>query len=54
MEKKNVKSVSIRFPNELLDDLKYISEYEGRSINSQVLYLVRKNIEEFKTEHGDF
>lgn len=47
-EKKHVKSVSIRIPADLLDELRYISDYEGRSINSQVLYLIRQCVKDFK------
>ena len=32
--------------------LRSISAYEGRSINGQILYLVRRCIEEFEAEHG--
>lgn len=50
----DVKSVSIRIPEPLLKELHYVAEYEGRSINSQVLYLVRQCVGEFKDKHGDF
>jgi len=33
--------------------LKYVAEYEGRSINGQILYLVRKCIESYEKEHGE-
>lgn len=32
-----IKSVSIRIEEEMLDKLAYIADYEGRSVNSQVL-----------------
>ena len=47
-----VKSVSIRIEEEMLDKLSYISEYEGRSVNSHVLVLIRDSIKAFKAEHG--
>lgn len=50
----NIKSISIRMPYELLQELHYVAKYEGRSANSQVLYLIRKCIENFKNEHGNF
>lgn len=50
---KEVKSVSIRIPSNLLKQLHYIADYEGRSANSQVLYLIRKCVKEFKDEHGE-
>ncbi len=48
----NVKGVTIRFPQEMLDKLSYIADYEGRSVNSQVLVLVRESIVEFEEKHG--
>ena len=48
-----IKSVSIRIEQEMLDKLAYIAEYEGRSVNSQVLVLVRSSIAAFKREHGE-
>lgn len=47
-----VKSVSIRFEEEMLQKLAYVAEYEGRSLNSHVLVLVRQNIAEFEKQHG--
>ncbi|MEG0125281.1 MAG: Arc family DNA-binding protein [Clostridia bacterium] len=47
-----IKSVSIRFEEEMLDKIAYIADYEGRSVNSHVLVLVRENISEFEKEHG--
>lgn len=32
--------------------LSYVAKYEGRSINGQVLYLIRQNIMSFEKEHG--
>lgn len=32
--------------------LKYLAAYEGRSINREVLYLIRREIEVFEKEHG--
>lgn len=36
----------------MLDKLHVIADYEGRSANSQILYLIRKCIEEYETNHG--
>ena len=49
----DVKSVSIRFSKEMLEKIAYVAEYEGRSVNSHVLVLVRKNIAEFEDKHGE-
>ena len=47
-----VKSVSIRIEQEMLDKLDFVSSYEGRSINSQILVLIRENIKAFEEKHG--
>ena len=47
-----VKSVSIRFPQEMLDKVAYVASYEGRSINSHILVLVRESIAQFEKLHG--
>ena len=33
--------------------LRYISKYEGRSANGQIVYLIRKCIKEFEAENGE-
>ncbi|MCL1882298.1 MAG: Arc family DNA-binding protein [Defluviitaleaceae bacterium] len=48
----NVKGVTIRFPQEMLDKIAYVADYEGRSVNSHVLVLVRDNIAQFEEQHG--
>ena len=47
-----IKSVSIRIEEEMLDKIGYIADYEGRSVNSHVLVLIRENIKKFEEEHG--
>ena len=47
-----VKSVSIRIEEDMLDKILYIATYEGRSINSHILVLIRGNIQEFKAKHN--
>ena len=47
-----VKSVSIRIEEEMLNKIGYVADYEGRSINSHVLVLIRENIKKFEEEHG--
>lgn len=48
-----VKSVSIRIEEEMLDKLGFVAEYEGRSVNSQILVLVRECIQKYETELGE-
>ncbi len=46
------KSVSIRIEEEMLQKLGYVADYEGRSINSHVLVLIRESIQAFEQAHG--
>ena len=47
-----VKSVSIRIEEEMLNKIAYIADYEGRSVNSQVLVLIRESIKAFEDTNG--
>ena len=48
----SVKSVSIRIEEEMLEKIGFVADYEGRSVNSHILVLVRENIKAFEAEHG--
>ncbi len=48
-----IKSVSIRIEEEMLEKLGYVADYEGRSVNSHILVLIRENIKAFEQEHGE-
>ena len=43
-----IKSVSIRIEEAMLEKLTYVADYEGRSVNSHILVLVRQNIRAFE------
>lgn len=47
-----VKSVSIRIEEEMLEKIAFVADYEGRSVNSHILVLVRENIKAFEDTHG--
>ncbi len=47
-----IKSVSVRIEQEMLEKIGYVADYEGRSVNSHILVLVRDNIRAFEEEHG--
>lgn len=47
-----IKSVSIRIEEEMLQKIGYIADYEGRSVNSHVLVLIRDNIKSFENANG--
>ena len=47
-----IKSVSIRIEEEMLEKIGFVADYEGRSVNSHILVLIRDNIKVFEAEHG--
>lgn len=47
-----VKSVSIRIEEEMLKKIGFVADYEGRSVNSHILVLIRESIKLFENEHG--
>ena len=47
-----IKSVSIRIEEEMLKKIGYVADFEGRSVNSHVLVLIRENIEAFEKKYG--
>lgn len=48
-----IKSVSIRIEEEMLEKLGFVADYEGRSVNSHILVLIRENIKDFEQKHGE-
>jgi hypothetical protein len=36
----------------MLDKVSYVADYEGRSVNSHILVLVRDSIARFEEQHG--
>ena len=47
-----IKNVSIRIDQDLLTKLHYAAAYEGRSVNSQILVLIRQYLRQFESAHG--
>ena len=47
-----IKSVSIRIEEEMLEKLGFVADYEGRSVNSHILVLIRENIKKFEEQNG--
>ena len=43
---------AVRIPKEKLEKLKYIADYNARSANKEIEYLVTCHILEFEKEHG--
>ena len=48
-----IKSVSIRIEEEMLEKLGFVAVYEGRSVNSHILVLIRENIKKFEEQNGE-
>ena len=48
----NGKHLGLRIDDTTHHKLKFIAEYEGRSINKQVIHLIHKCIREFEKENG--
>ena len=47
-----IKSLSIRIEEELLNKLHVVADYEGRSVNHQILVLIRHCVEQHEKQHG--
>ena len=48
-----IKSVSIRIEEEMLHKIGYVADFEGRSVNSHILVLIRENIKAFEAANGE-
>ena len=53
MRNKKNKHLGIEIDPALHYQLHYISKYEGRSANGQILYLIRKCIRDFEASEGE-
>ena len=47
-----IKSVSLRIEEEMLEKIGFIADYEGRSVNSHILVLIRESIKTYEHTHG--
>lgn len=48
-----IKSLSIRIDEKMLNKLHVVTDYEGRSANSEILILIREAIEKYEEKHGE-
>lgn len=53
MRNKDNKHLGIEVDPQLHGKLRYIAKYEDRSINGQILYLIRQCIREFEEQNGE-
>ena len=52
MAKEDTKHLGLRIDAQTHYKLRYVSQYDGRSCNGEVLYLLRRYFEEFEKMHG--
>ena len=52
VEKEKIMHIGFRLPQELHDKIVYVAEYEGRTLNGQIRFLMGQCIREFEKEHG--
>lgn len=45
--------ITLRTEQEYIDKLKIIADYEGRSDNKQLEYILKQYIENYETKHGN-
>ena len=50
--KDNLPRYTLRISQVNLDKLKYIADYNGRSKNKEIEWLIRQHIQKFEEEHG--
>ncbi len=50
--KDNLPRYTLRVNQIILDKLEYIADYNGRSKNREIEWVIRRHIEEFEQEHG--
>jgi len=53
MRNKENKHLGIEIEPDLHSKLKFVSKYEGRSINGEVIYLIRQAVRNFEKENGE-
>lgn len=51
--RKNAKNFALRIDETSLEKLSYISDYNKRAINRQLLHWIQKYIRNFKQQHGE-
>ena len=47
----SIKGIKIRIEERMLKKIAYVAGYEGRSVNSHVLVLIRNSIKEFEEQN---
>ena len=50
--KKTIKHLSLRIEDDLLRRFSYVARYNGRTMNSTLLLLIRRYVAKFEEENG--
>ncbi len=51
--KDSLSRFTLRVEQSLLDKLAYVAEYEGRTKNREIEFLIKRRIAQFEKEHGE-
>lgn len=47
-----IKTFSVRIDADLLNKIHFVADYDGRSGNGEVIYFLKRAVEEFELKHG--
>ena len=47
-----IKNFTTRIDEELLEKLRYVATYDGRTVNNKINMLIRDCVKQFEEEHG--
>ena len=48
----NLPRLTVRMEQDLVDKINKIAEQENRSTNQEIVYIIKKHIEQYEKEHG--
>ena len=51
--KASIATYTLRLPRNLLEQLHYIADYEGRSANMEIIQLIKNHIAAFEEKYGE-
>lgn len=49
----NLPKFTIRMERDLLNKIRYVAEYNARSTNREVEFLIRNHVKDFEKQHGE-
>ena len=48
-----IKNFSVRIDDEILKKLRVVAAHEGRSVNSEMLFLIQNAVEDYESKHDE-